>query len=253
MDRQGLSGFANSAVDAAARRRRAFGLVTLVLWVLAMMSAYSAYVARPSGMHTLILVLLMALFVVVHVQATLAAWAASRDWRRMLALLYSARYLSEVKGMPARDAFLLELEREMRASRNGGSACTLVTIRFASLDAIREMAGDRFTHKAVEDLGGRLKRITRGSDLLGYVGDGTFATLLVDCTQGESEQFVRRVPLAFPVESPGGRPQDFPVQVRSREYNGQAEDPVDFLAQVELRQAPLTRMAAQRAPMARGA
>ncbi len=250
---QGFRAYANSAVDAAAKKRRVVGLVTLVLWILATVSAFLAFQARTTPLQLLILVLLMALFIVVHLQATLVAWSASRDWSRLLALIYSTRYLSEVKGMPARQAFLAELDGEMRISRAGGPACTLVVTRFAALEAECDTLGDHFAHRAVEQLGARLKRVTRGGDLLGYVGEGTFATLLVDCNKEESQQFLRRIPPSLSIESHEKRPVSFTVEVQCGEYDRRIEDPVDFLDQVNAHQAPMARVGVQGTAVARSA
>jgi len=247
MDSHGFRAYANSALDAAARKRRILGLVTLVMWILATISAFAAFQVRPSPLQLLIMVLLLALFVVVHLQAAAMAWSASRDSRRMLALIYSASYLSDVKGMPARKTFLAELDREMRASRGGGPACTLVVTRFASMESIREGFGDHFAHKAVEQLGARLRRVTRGGDLLGYIGEGAFATLLIDCNREESQQFLRRIPVALPVDADQKRAEAFSTEVNCREYDRHIEDPADFLDQVSLDHATFARLAGQQA------
>lgn len=237
--------YANSAVDAAARKRRIVGLVTLALWIITTVTMFTAFQVRPTRLNLLVLVLLLALFVVVHVQATLMAWNASHDSRRMLSLIYSARYLSEVKGVPARETFLAELDREMRNSREAGPVCTLVVTRLAALDGIREKFGDHFAQKAVEQLGARLGRVTRGGDLLGYVGDGIFATLLLDCNGEESQQFCRRIPAELPVDSHAERTETFPIQVHCREYDRRVEDPVDFLELVNLEHDPVGRLVGQ--------
>lgn len=251
--RRRVSGFARVAFGVALRRRRVVGLFTLILWILAVGFAYAAHAAQPTTLHGLLLILLLALFVVVHVQATVTAWAVSRDWRRMLALLYSARYLSEVKGLPGREAFLVQLCAEMQASRDGGPACTLVTVRFASLDTIRESFGDQYAHKAVVQLGDRLKRVTRGADLLGYIGEGTFATLLVDCDAAEAQQFVRRVPAALPLQTPAKHSREFALQVLTCQYDGETEDPADFLAHADWSLTSMARLSAQRSSLAESA
>ncbi len=250
---QRFRSYANSAVDAAAKKRRVVGLVTLVLWILATIAAFAAFQAFPTPLHLLVLVLLMALFVVVHLQATLMAWSSSHDSTRMLGLIYSARYLSEVKGMPARQAFLTELDREMHVSRGSGRACTLVVTHFANLEAIREKLGDHVAHKAVEQLGARLERVTRGGDLLGYVGEGVFGTLLVDCSDEESQQFLRRIPGVLPFDLDEKRREHLNVVVQCREYDRCTEDPVDFLEQVNVQRTPFARLAGQRAAAAKSA
>jgi len=228
---EGFKAYASSAVDATKRRRRVVGLITLTLWIVATIAAGLSVQTDPTPLNGLCLALLLALFVVVHLQATLMAWSASRDSSRMLALVYSARYLSEVKGLPARDTFLAELGREMRTSRADGRPCTLVVTRLAELEKIRNGFGDHFAHKAVEQLGARLARITRRGDLLGYVGDGAFATLLVDCSSDQGQQFLRRIPVALAIDAHPERTRSLAIQVCSREYDGLVEDPVDFLDQ----------------------
>jgi GGDEF domain-containing protein len=245
MQESGFRAYANSALDAAARKRRIVGLVTLALWIITTVTMFAGFQVRPTRLNLLGLVLLLALFVVVHIQATLMAWNASHDSTRMLALIYSARYLSEVKGVPARERFLADLDQEMRSSREAGPVCTLVVTRLAELDRIREKFGDHFAQKAVEQLGAHLRRVTRGGDLLGYVGDGAFATLLIDCNGEESEQFRRRIPLVLPVESHTERTEPFLTEVRCREYDRQVEDPVDFLALTSSDDEPVVRLVVQ--------
>ena len=96
----------------------------------------------------------------------------------------------------------------------------------------------------MKELGSRVAKVSRPSDLVGYVGEGRLCALLTDCTAEEAHQFVRRLPLEITGSDRENVTHRFPVLTRLTEYDLTAIDAIDLLLEAE--RAPVTNAASNR-------
>ncbi len=228
-----LTAVKSNMFERASRHRRFFGLVSLGAWFLAFYVVLINGSVRGGYANYLIMGLLILLFIVVNVHIAVLRWTASREWRRALALLYSSTYLSEIRGLPGREAFLVELAREMARSRDGAAPFTLGIVSFESLENIRQQKGEHMARRAIKQLAERVMRATRASDLAAYVEEGRIAVLLTDCLYEDALQFVRRIPCEVAVNDGSEGTHQFEVIVRLHEYELREAEAADVLRDAE--------------------
>jgi len=111
--------------------------------------------------------------------------------------------------------------------------------KLASLGEIQEEHGNHVAKKAVIAVARRLRRASRTIDLLGYLGDGRFGTVLLNCSEGERLQFIRRLPAELELSMAKGSPLVLKLAVFAGQHDGSASEPMAFIRQVE-RSAAIT-------------
>ncbi|MBI5949510.1 MAG: diguanylate cyclase [Chloroflexi bacterium] len=214
------------AVD---RRSRLFGPASLALWFVAITSLSLAAWRDGSTVTYVTLGVLLALFLVTHLQAGALKRAHDRGLRASISFLYTTRYMTEIRGFADSTTFLADLKHSRDVTRRSGTPSVVVGVWLSNLEEIRDRHGDHLGSNAVTEFSKTLRRITRGDDLAAYLGSGRFAVLLLDCSFDESSQFVRRVP-AFVTAIAGGEPVQ--VVVGTERYNSETTDPDDLMAAI---------------------
>jgi diguanylate cyclase (GGDEF)-like protein len=214
------------------RRRRVTRLVTLALWGAVIAFAVVALATNPTLMTGILTGAFVLLFGAVHAQWLLSNWARTRGWRRFSARMTGSGYISELYGLPNRNYLLAEIRREISASRTQETTFTMLHFSFETLDGIRERRGHEFGERAIAAMVKLLRRITRDSDFISYIGDGQFVILLNECTGPQSMTYLRRVPGTIAVSN-GKRMFEVPVTARMSEYDMESIYGTDVLAEVE--------------------
>ena len=179
---------------ASDRGRRVLGITTLALWVVAIGAMGLALNRNPTPLNSVLFAVLLTLCAVSHLQTSALNWSRTWNWRQAMMLLYSSRYLSEIRGVAGRDAFLVALESVAHRSAPDGAEPALVLVSIPRLTALRSEMGDLGGRKAVENVAKGIKRMTRADDLVGYLGDGRFGVILANCSIEDREQYLRRLP-----------------------------------------------------------
>lgn len=213
-------------------RRRVTRIVTLALWVAVVGFAVAAFVTDRTVTTGVLSGAFVLLFAAVHAQWLLSSWARSRGWRRFAARMTGNGYISELYGLPNRNYLLAEIRREISASRTQESTFTMLHFSFETLEGIRERRGDEFADRAIAAMVKLLRRITRDSDFISYIGDGQFVILLNECTGPQSMTYLRRVPGTIAVSN-GKRMFEVPVTARMSEYDMESIYGTDVLSEVE--------------------
>lgn len=196
---------ANSGPLARVFRRggRALGVTSLALWVAVLLAVDAVCYERPTPANLLLLVVLVALCAVTHLQIRALNWSRAWTWRQATMLLYSSRYLSEVRGVVGRDAFMRLVEASTARPGLKASETALVVVSVRDLDGLRSRLGDLGGRKAVAELASTLRRATRGDDVVGYLGEGAFGVLLPHCSPEQCECYLRRLPEELAVSAGG--------------------------------------------------
>ena len=141
-------------------------------------------------------------------------------------------YISELYGLPNRNYLLSEIRREISASRNQQSTFTMLQFSFDTLGGIRDRRGHEFGDRAISAMVKLLRRITRDSDFISYIGDAQFVVLLNECTGPQSMTYLKRVPGTIAVSN-GKRMFEVPVTARMAEYDMESIYATDVLAEIE--------------------
>ena len=213
-------------------RRRATRVLMLAIWVLVVAFAATALVADPTILTSAVLGAFVFLFCAVHAQWILSHWARSRGWKRFSARMDGTGYISELYGLPNRNYLLAEIRREISASRTQHSTFTMLQFSFDTLDGIRQRRGQEFSERATAAMVKLLRRITRDSDFISYIGDAQFVVLLNECTGPQSMTYLKRVPGTIAVSN-GKRMFEVPVTARMSEYDTESIYATDVLSEVE--------------------
>jgi diguanylate cyclase (GGDEF)-like protein len=74
---------------------------------------------------------------------------------------------------------------------------TLLFIEMERLTAIRESLGDAEADRTLAAFASALRKILRGSDILGHHGSGVFAALLIDCSEAATGYVLARLRAAL--------------------------------------------------------
>ena len=169
-------------------------MVSLALWVVVLGASALTVDRQPTALNVALLTVLLTLCAVSHLQVSALNWSRSWSWREATMLLYSSRYLSEIRGVAGRDAFLAALEALLKGSERRGPQPSLVLVSIPRLEAVRSAMGDLGGGKAVGELAKSIRRAARADDLVGYLGYGRFGVILTNCSREDQEQFLRRLP-----------------------------------------------------------
>lgn len=221
------------------RTQRVLRVVTFAAWLGAVGLAASTAFSSPSLPNLVTGTAFVLLFAAINVQWLVAAWARGKSWRRFTSKILGSAYISELYGLPNRNYLLAELRREISASRSQNTPFTLLQISFDTLAEIQERRGEDFGRRAITAMAELLRRITRDSDFIAYLGEGRFVVILNECTESQAHSYLRRVPGSIAV-SDGRKMYEVPVTARVYEYDMESIYATDVLAEVE-HARPMTR------------
>lgn len=162
-------------------------------------------------------------------------------------------------GMPARQQLIDTLARDIARCERYSHALTLSVIRISQYEELKGSWGDATARLAVDHVAETLKRITRASDFLCRLDEGTFAVVLLQCSGRQAALYGDRLSLAVsnrPLNSASNVkvPLYVGVDVNALEYDAtRFRGPLEFLSVAggEVATAPVRRAAMQ--PGQRGA
>jgi diguanylate cyclase (GGDEF)-like protein len=101
-------------------------------------------------------------------------------------------------GMPLREAFLEQLDREWHLTQRGITESYLLALKPIGIDEARNTSGDAVADLLIQGTGEVILADVRRSDIAGRVGDDTFGVILVGCRGIEgAEAFMGRLQGAF--------------------------------------------------------
>ena len=101
-------------------------------------------------------------------------------------------------GMPLRDAFLEQLDRELHLTQRGITESYILVLRPLGIDDARATSGDAVADLLLQTTGEVILADVRRSDIAGRVSDDTFGVILVGCRGVEgAEAFMSRLQGAF--------------------------------------------------------
>jgi diguanylate cyclase (GGDEF)-like protein len=112
--------------------------------------------------------------------------------------------LDPVTGLCSRAALEQHLGREVARARRLNSALSLATIHIDGYAQLTTHYGKAAVETALKELGRRLKKASRGSDIAARLGDDDFVLLLPECGFKEVNQVLNRL-TAIDVSSSGRR------------------------------------------------
>lgn len=161
--------------------------------VAALLVQLLAIQREPSALAILLGVLLLAGAVAVEVDHRLVAGLWTRRTRWAVANAQNLEFLTAELEMPNRNHVLFELRVAMPEARASGRPFVLTEISLPSPDA--EPAVPPALRRTLEQkLVETLKALTRQTDLLAELSDGSYCVVLLDCTAVQSARFIRRLP-----------------------------------------------------------
>jgi len=101
-------------------------------------------------------------------------------------------------GMPLRDAFLEQLDREWHLTQRGITESYVLALKPIGIDEARTTSGDAVADLLLQSTGEVILADVRRSDIAGRVADDTFGVILVGCRGVEgAEAFMARLQGAF--------------------------------------------------------
>lgn len=101
-------------------------------------------------------------------------------------------------GMPLRDAFLEQLDREWHLTQRGITESYVLALRPLGISEARTKSGDAVADLLLQSTGEVILADVRRSDIAGRVADDTFGVILVGCRGPEgAEAFMSRLHGAF--------------------------------------------------------
>lgn len=101
-------------------------------------------------------------------------------------------------GMPLREAFLEQLDREWHLTQRGITESYLLALKPIGIDEARNTSGDAVADLLIQGTGEVILADVRRSDIAGRVSDDTFGVILVGCRGIEgAEAFMGRLQGAF--------------------------------------------------------
>lgn len=221
------------------RKQRIVRIVTLAAWFGAVLFTALTAFTSPTAPNIVTGTAFVLLFAAINVQWLISAWARGRHWRRFTSKMLGSAYISELYGLPNRNYLLAELRREISASRSQGTPFTLLQVSFDTLAEVRERRGEDFGRRAITAMAELLRRITRDSDFIAYLGEGRFVVILNECTEEHAHSYLKRVPGSIAV-SDGRKMYEVPVTARLYQYDMESIYATDVLAEVE-HARPMTR------------
>ena len=171
---------------------------------------------------------------------TIAARLLAYEWEhvtregelRRLAQLQQDVSGDPLTGLPLREAFLDQLDREWHLTERGITESYLLAIQPRGVETARSLSGDAVADLLLKHTGEALSRAVRRSDVAGRVGRDVFGVILVGCKGIEgAEAFRSRVETSFE-RLMSQRPEEVQL-ICGIEKLGDAETPADALQRAE--------------------
>lgn len=135
-------------------------------------------------------------------------------------------------GMPLRDTFLEQLDRELHLTQRGITESYVLAVKPRGIEDARAMSGDAVADLLLQNTGEVILADVRRSDIAGRVADDTFGVILVGCRGIEgAEAFMSRLQGAFE-RKVGQRPEKLELAF-GIERLGDADSAEDALSRAE--------------------
>ncbi len=129
---------------------------------------------------------------------TIAARLIAYEWEHVtregeLRRLQQRRSLSgdPLTGLPLRDAFLEQLDRQWHLTQRGITESYVVALKPLGIEEARAISGDAVGDLLLQSTGEVISADVRRSDIAGRVGDDVFAVILVGCRGLEGAEAFR--------------------------------------------------------------
>jgi diguanylate cyclase (GGDEF)-like protein len=141
-----------------------------------------------------------------HDLLTIAARLIAYEWEhvtregklRRLAQQQRALTGDPLTGLPLREAFLEQLDREWHLTQRGITESYVLALKPFGIDDARTTSGDAVADLLIQTTGEVILADVRRSDIAGRVGDDVFGVILVGCRGAEgAEAFCSRLEGAF--------------------------------------------------------
>jgi GGDEF domain-containing protein len=137
---------------------------------------------------------------------TIAARLIAYEWERVTRETKLRRLTQQhravdgdpLTGLPLRDAFLEQLDREWHLVERGVTESYLLAVKPVGIEDVRSTSGDAVADLLMQTTGEVLATDLRRSDVAGRIGDHVFGAILVGCRGIEgAESFVVRLQASF--------------------------------------------------------
>jgi diguanylate cyclase (GGDEF)-like protein len=171
---------------------------------------------------------------------TIAARLIAYEWERVtresklrrLAQQQRALTGDPLTGLPLREAFLEQLDREWHLTQRGITESYVLALKPQGIEEVRSTSGDAVADLLMQTTGEVVAADVRRSDIAGRVGDYVFGVILVGCRGVEgAEAFLARLQRSFERKL-GQRPEKLEL-VSGIERVGDAESAEDALTRAE--------------------
>lgn len=199
--------------------------ITIPAWALAFTAQVALFVAEPSGWNRTVLAALLIAFLSGYLQLVILNRRLSGDWRRAMVLIIRPGLRVE-DAAADRDSFMADVRREQAHAREAGLASSMV-VASIDADAADRRHGERVARAAIKELAREVARVSRATDLIGYLGNGQMCAFLTDCSREEAHHFTRRLPHEITVPGHGRSAISFPVTVTLSEFDTLTGEPIE--------------------------
>jgi diguanylate cyclase (GGDEF)-like protein len=171
---------------------------------------------------------------------TIAARLIAYEWERVtresklrrLAQQQRALTGDPLTGLPLREAFVEQLDREWHLTQRGITESYVLAVKPRGIEDVRATNGDAVADLLLQSAGEVIATDVRRSDIAGRVGDATFGVILVGCRGVEgAEAFLARLHGSFERKL-GHRPEKLEL-TWGLERLSDAESAEDALSRVE--------------------
>jgi GGDEF domain-containing protein len=151
---------------------------------------------------------------------------------RRLARRQRPRTEDPLTGLPLRDAFLDQLDREWHLTQRGITQSYLLAVTLVGLDGARAASGDALADLLLQSTGEVIVAERRRTDIAGRISDHAFGVILVGCRDAEgASAFRTRIERAF-ARKLSQRPEQLEL-TWSTQLLGDADSAAGALANVE--------------------
>jgi diguanylate cyclase (GGDEF)-like protein len=150
------------------------------------------------------------------------------DWQAIPQQFSEAAGLDSVSGLYTRTSLEQHLGKELARARRQNTALSLATVHVDEFALLSARYGKSAVDAALKELGRRLKKASRGSDIAARLSDDDFLLLLPECGVNEVKQVLNRVgavevsssgqkvPLNFTTSWVDYQPGDLPADLLKR-------------------------------------
>jgi diguanylate cyclase (GGDEF)-like protein len=115
------------------------------------------------------------------------------DWQAVPQQFSEAAGLDAVTGLYTRSSLEQHLGKEVARARRQNTALSLATVHVDEFAHLSARHGKSAVDAALKELGRRLKKASRGSDIAARLGDDDFLLLLPECGVNEVKQVLNRL------------------------------------------------------------